>query len=196
MTDEPMRIEQDDPDLGGARRPFRWFRRVLAGFFLFIILLITVPYVIGMFLPKSFRGSASVELAQPPERVMAAAAARPLSAMGLPDKNVERVSGEGEPGTWKVDMGQSIVTERTLESGPGRLVREMTDSVVPISVRWEIVAKPAGSGTHVELTASGTIEDGSWHVPYFRFVMIALGGASAAPRQALEMVKLQLDAAK
>ena len=51
MNDEPMRIEQDDPDLGGARRPFIWFRRALAAFFLLIILLITGPYVFGIFLP-------------------------------------------------------------------------------------------------------------------------------------------------
>jgi hypothetical protein len=47
---------------------------------------------------------------------------------------------------------------------------------------------PDGAGTRVVLRHRGRIDDGSWHVPYFRFLVKALGMADRGARQYLEAV--------
>lgn len=182
---------------GSSPKPMNWPRRILSGIFLLLLLLISVPYVIGMFLPKSYSGSVTVEFPQTPDVVYAAIGADVSMIAAGNDKIVERLADENGLPVFRVNMGQSFVTERIIErTPPKRVVREMRDSVVPITGRWEVTVAPAGSGSKVSVTASGTIEDGSWHVPYFRFVMIALGGASSAPKALLEQVRAQLDVRK
>ncbi|MFN0136785.1 MAG: SRPBCC family protein [Phycisphaerae bacterium] len=182
---------------GAAAGPMKWPRRILSGIFLLVLLLLTVPYVIGMFLGNRYAGSATVEFPQSPAAVFAAIGSDHSLISAGNEKIVERLADENGLPVFRVNMGQSFVTERIVErTPPTRVVREMRDSVVPITARWEVTVAPAGTGSNVTVAISGTIEDGSWHVPYFRFVMIALGGASSAPQAILQQVRRQMDAAK
>ncbi|MBL8878040.1 MAG: hypothetical protein JNG88_02880 [Phycisphaerales bacterium] len=174
--------------------PRRRWQRWLIVPVLLIALLFGVPYVIGMFAGKEFSGVGQASFVAQPERVWE----KIVEAGGIPiaGRACERVTPlPDEPGgkCWTEELGETQLTVRTVSTEPPRrIVRQMTDSVVPIRMTSEWVIEPEGSGSRVTIRTSGTIEDGTWHVPLFRFIMITMNGANSGPREYLQALKASL----
>jgi uncharacterized protein YndB with AHSA1/START domain len=155
-----------------------------------LVLAAAVPWIVGRFMSPEYGGEVERTVGAPPAAVFAALSDyAALPHAGAMCKKVAALPDGGDLPAWTEDLGQSVVTVRTLEAeAPRRIVREMSDSVVPMKARWELDLVPDGAGTRVVLRHRGRIDDGSWHVPYFRFLVKALGMADRGARQYLEAV--------
>jgi len=107
-------------------------------------------------------------------RVSAAGAAQELArrglfaALGLGPR--ERLPDEDGLPVWTEDIGSTVVPVRTVEATPPRkLVRRMTDSVVPMTAAWSLRSSPtraaSGSGSTTGprfAAARGTYRSSCW----------------------------------
>jgi len=59
------------------------------------------------------------------------------------------------------------------------MVREMTDSVVPMTARSEYEIAPRAGGCRVTATHTIQLRDGTWHVPIFRVLLTLFGGTKS-----------------
>ncbi len=161
------------------------------------IVALAIVAVVGTFLPEDFSGRAEAVFAQPPEAVFTALMdfeKHPVSSHMA--KKVERIADEGGLPAWREALDSSVVTVRTVAlDRPRLLVRELEDSVVPMSARWTIELAPVAGGTRVTVVQTGTVESGTWHVPFFRFILRVVGGASMGPRAFLGALETDLGVA-
>lgn len=172
----------------------RWFILPV----LLIALLFGGPYVIGMFASKDFAGSGEAVFTAPPD-VVWSKIAEPggIPIAGRACERVTQLPDENGGVGWTEELGETRLTVRTTVSeAPRRIVREITDSVVPIRMTCEWIVEPGANGTHVRITTRGRIEDGTWHVPLFRFIMVTMGGANSGPREYLNALRASLGEAK
>jgi len=74
------------------------------------------------------------------------------------------------------------------------LARDLRDSVVPMAARWSIELAPEGAAarTRVTVVQTGTVERGTAHVPFFRFILHVLGGARKGPEAYLAFLAKDL----
>jgi uncharacterized protein YndB with AHSA1/START domain len=140
--------------------------------------LVATPMVVGWLLPKRYRNGVVRELPAPPEEVFRALLDFDRHPMtGSMRRRTETIAAEGTRQSWREDMGNSVVTVRTVDAEPPRrLVRELEDSVVPMRSRWQYLLEPTPSGTRVTVVEEGTIEAGTWHVPLFRIMVRVMKG--------------------
>lgn len=91
---------------------------------------------------------------------------------------------------WVEDIGSSSISIRTLERAENeRVVREMRDSVVPMTARWEFELTADGDGTLLAMKHRGRIDDGTWHSPIFRLLVKGLGMGNRGARQYVDSVQ-------
>lgn len=176
----------------------RGWRRWLLIPVLLIALLFGGPYVIGMFAAKDFAGSGEAVFVASPD-VVWAKIAEPggIPIAGRTCERVTRLPDENGGACWIEELGETRLTVRmTVAEPPRRIVRHITDSVVPISMTCEWIVEPGADGTHVRITTRGRIEDGTWHVPLFRFIMVTMGGADSGPREYLNALRASLGEAR
>ena len=133
---------------------------------------------VGLLLPETIHRIGTAKVPVEPEvlwtRLMdgehfpvSSAMARSVTA--LPDE-------DGRP-AWTEHIGHSKVTVRTVEAdAPRKLVRELSDSVVPMTARWTFSILPDGEGSIVSIENHTVVAHGTWHVPFFR-VMTRVFGA-------------------
>jgi len=170
---------------------------------IWLIVALSLPVVavlavaaIGSLLPKEFAGRAEAVFPRPPEAVFAAIAdfeRHPMSSTLA--RKVERLAGEGARPAWRESLGSSTVEVRTVaEEPPRRVVRDLRDSVVPMAARWSIELAPEGAAarTRVTVVQTGTVERGTAHVPFFRFILHVLGGARKGPEAYLAFLAKDL----
>ncbi|MCA8959880.1 MAG: SRPBCC family protein [Planctomycetes bacterium] len=144
---------------------------VLLGF----VVLLLVPFVVGLFLPEGYEGHASARLERSPEEIWEAIhdpERHPMS--GRMCKGIHRDDGRDASSLpeWTEDLGSTKLTVTTREANrPRRCVREMRDAVVPMSAKCVIEIQPDGRGSRVTYSNATTIRSGTWHVPIFRFIM-------------------------
>jgi hypothetical protein len=140
--------------------------------------LVVIPFVVGSFLPERYEGRVRLSLARSADDVWQALCDhRSHPVAGKMCRKVEELPGGALPG-WVEDLGQTKVTIQTVEaSRPTRLVWTMTDSVVPMTGRWDITIEPAGGGCVVSATTELVVRRGTWHVPLFRFILRLTGAA-------------------
>lgn len=152
-----------------------------------LALVVGVPMVVGRFLPADYHGRAVAVYAAPPSAVWAALVDhRATPVTGRQWKGTEDLAPRDGLPVWVEDMGESKVTVRTVvRDTEERLVRELTDSVVPMTARVELTLEPDGEGTRVTGVNHMEIRDGTWHVPVFRFLMTVTGGADRSLREYL-----------
>ena len=75
-----------------------------------------------------------------------------------------------------------IRSSRAAATAPSHVKRVMTDSIVPLTVTWEIHVEPTPTGgSRISATGENVIRSGTWHVPIFRVIM-RLGGAEKGLR--------------
>ncbi|MHC5024633.1 MAG: SRPBCC family protein [Planctomycetota bacterium] len=157
-----------------------WILFIVGG----LLALAAVILVVGSLLPATYRGQATMTVPSPPQLVWAELEnfeKHPIS--GRMTRAVQRLPDHEGLACWTEDLGSSIVTVRTLESEPGtRLVRQMSDSVVPMRARSEIRLEPVESGCRVTGEQTIHVRHGTWHVPLFRIILTVSGGAKRAVR--------------
>lgn len=184
------------PEQPAKPRRRRW-PLVLAIFVGVLVVAAITPFIVGRFLPKEFTGRAERTLRQPPDAVWAALRdfqKNPLAA-GVCRK-VEPLGVTGGLASWREDLGSSRVTVTTVEAvEPNRLVVAAVDDVVPLRMRWEYTLTPVEGGTRVAIASSGTVEDGTWHVPMFRCILHLMGGADSGPAAHLQALDNNLSQA-
>src|SRR5262245_13771733 len=134
-----------------------------------IAALLILVMIIGRFLPEHYHCKVETALSRPPEEVWSQLMdfrKHPLT--GSMAKRVEdRPSTNGLP-VWLEDMGSSKVTVTTIESKPPmRLVREMVDSVVPMTARSVVDLTRTESGCQATASHDVWVRNGTWHVPIF-----------------------------
>lgn len=157
-----------------------------------IVAIPVLAAIIGFLLPAEFAGGAELVIAAPPDTVWTALTdveKHPFA--GAQARRVNRMPDEGGLPVWQEDLGQTVITARVVELEPNRRrVVEASDSVVPISIRsvCELTAVP--EGTRLRIENRGRIERGTWHVPFFRFMMHVLNGKNAAPTDYIRRIKL------
>ena len=171
-----------------------WFGLLLS----VVAALIVLPNLIGLFLPERFIGSAQREFPQPPERVWTTLEdfrQNPLS--GAMCRSVDPLGGAADRPDWRENLSGTRLLVRTIEAEHARrLVRDAADEVVPMTSRWTYDLTPtATGGTRVTLALDGRIKHGTWHVPFFRFMMHVMGGRNSSARAHLAHIARSLDAA-
>ena len=155
-----------------------------------LVLLFLTPLVVGRFLPKHFSAITKLRVGRAPQDVWNAIGDfEQLPVSARMHKGTERLPDvEGLP-AWRENIGSSRIRIETIESNaPNRLVRQFQDEVVPMRMRMQYDIESVDGGSIVRCTANGTIEDGTWHVPFFRFMIHVFGGAKAGQKQYLTSV--------
>lgn len=142
------------------------------------IALIVGVFVIGFFLPETYRAQVQFNIARPPEEVWAAVADYQKHPMGgamrkgtqpLPDIN-------GLP-AWTEDLGDTRLRIETREAQPPNFVRRyVKDEVVSMDGFWEIRIEGAGGGSRVTASNEIHVRTGTWHAPIFRVMMSMING--------------------
>lgn len=145
------------------------------------VALVLVAYVAGFFLPAVYTATKTVTFEMSREellRRMQDPERHPMCAAMC--KRVEVLPRENGLGVWIEHMGSSSLRIRDVELdvAAGRVVRELTDTVVPFTARVELQVEEVGPDksqvtfdNHVEIAL------GTWHVPLFRVTMTLFGGA-------------------
>ncbi len=160
-----------------------------------LVVLIMTPLLVGRFLPKQFSTVTQLRIRRTPQAVWDAIGdyqKLPISARMhratevLPDV-------DGRP-AWRENIGSSRIRIETIEAdAPSRLVRQFQDEVVPMRLRMQYDIEPADDGSLVRCTANGTVDNGTWHAPFFRFMIHVFGGAKSGQKQYLASVAKHFD---
>jgi hypothetical protein len=147
-----------------------------------LIGLVILIMIIGRFLPEKYHVQVELSIPHPPEAVWAAMSDyRKHPVTGSMMKRIEDLPPRNGLPVWLEDIGSSRITVSTVVSEPpGHVVREFADSVVPMSARSEVHIDRIETGSHVRATHETWIRAGTWHVPFFRFIMTVTGSARGA----------------
>lgn len=162
-----------------------WLLTIVGG----LLLLVVLAFAIGHFMAPEYSGRVVRRIDAPPAAVFAALLdVEACPQAGSMCRGVTRET-DGELPAWREDLGSSVVSVRTLElEAPRRIVRELSDSVVPMKARWELELTPDGAGTELALAHRGRIDDGTWHAPIFRLLVKGLGMADRGAKNYLDAV--------
>lgn len=146
-----------------------------------LLLLVVIVAIVGLLLPERYV-TKPVELTIPPdsslENVWAALDRVRTSPMsGSMCRGIAKIRRhtDDHPLEWTEDMGSSVASvrelERSLVGRHGTIVREMSDSVVPLTCIYELHV----TDTSLSGKASFRVRRGTWHVPLLR-VAVRLTG--------------------
>ncbi len=155
-----------------------------------IAAMVLVPFVVGSLLPRDFEVFARRRIDADAERIWAELNDyRNNPASGRMCRGVEPLPDSNGLPAWREDLG-STKTRNTIvvSDPPQRLVRRMEDEVVPLRVECEYRISPADRGCDVTSMARGTIDRGTWHVPFFRFIIHVFGGIRKGQEQYLNAI--------
>jgi hypothetical protein len=151
---------------------------ILGGFIALVLLIM----IVGRFLPERYAARVEMTIPRPPEEVWAAMNdyhKHPLT--GAMMKRIEDLPPQNQLPAWVEDMGSSKVTVTTAVAEPPRhLVRELVDSVVPMTARAEIHLERVEDGCKVTATQETHIRNGTWHVPIFRVILTVTKGTQSS----------------
>lgn len=147
-----------------------------------LVVLVLVPFVVGSLLPERYTAHVVARYDKPPAELWKALTdPRAVPCGGKMARSVELLDDEDGRPVWREDLGSSVTTIRTAESRPSeRLVLELSDSVVPMTARWELAIEPDGpdgSGSRITAHNETVVASGTWHVPLFRFILKVLNAA-------------------
>lgn len=145
--------------------------------------LVLLLAVVGFLLPEEFQARAELVIPRPIEDVWRVVAdVETLSALCG-----GKLSPRGE-GAWRIDLRCTALLVDTVEEvAPTRVVRDITDTVVPLTMRMTVSAREVAGGTEVVVVEEGRVRRGTWHVPFFR-LMFRAGAASSCLRDYLRAV--------
>jgi len=88
--------------------------------------------------------------------------------------------------------GEVITVTTTIYEPPRLMRREMSSATTAMTSRWDYELEGAGEGCRVALSGITHIENGTWHTPIFRFMMVVGGGVKKGLGIQLDMVAATL----
>lgn len=154
---------------------------VILSIFAILVGLIVVTFVtfliVGRFLRKEYSGEVEAILDRPLEDVWKAINdfdAHPVSAqMCRQVTHQQNAAGED---VWIEDIGSSKISV-TIESRqvPNQLVRKMVDGSLPMISICAVDLESIGDGCRITASNAITVNDGTWHVPFFRSILFFFG---------------------
>ncbi len=152
--------------------------------------LIILPLLLGQFLPNRYEGKMEAIFGCSPEQFWAGLHdPHTFPVTGRQMKKVVELSDVKGLPVWTEDMGPSAVTITTVKSTPcSHLIREMKDSVVPMTARSEIHLESHESGCKVIGSTVIELKSGTWHVPYFRTMLFLFNGAKMGLKNYLNRI--------
>ena len=152
--------------------------------------LVILAFVVGSFLPENYRARGYLDVAMSPEELWTKLQDfehHPVSATMC--KATERLPNENGMPVWIEDMGSTkFRVQTTSMEKPKRLVRELSDQVVPMTATVVIEIEPRDGGCRVHMSNHVVIKSGTWHVPVFRLMMSVAGGVKGGIRGYLAQV--------
>src|SRR5262245_28127538 len=152
-----------------------------------VLLLILTPFVAGRFMPRDFRETAEIVIPRPIDEVWAAVQdvqRYPISARMT--RGSERLPDVEGRMAWREDIGSSKISYRVVElAQPSRRVIEGRDAIVPMSMVSTCELTAIDGGTRVRVETKVHLDDGTWHVPVFRFLLTVTGGMKSGLNQYL-----------
>ena len=155
-----------------------------------IVALIALVFVVGSVLPERYRASGYVDASLTAAELwpkLLDYKAHPMAARMA--KGIEPLPDENGLPVWLESLGATTVRVRTVESeAPVRIVREMSDSVVPMTARAVIELEEREGGCRVRMSNDIMIRRGTWHVPVFRLMMTVFCGVQGGIKAYLAQV--------
>jgi len=145
-----------------------------------LVVLVLVPFVVGSLLPERSTAHVVARYDVPPSVVWTALTdPEAVPCGGKMTRGVELLDDVNGLPVWREDLGSTTTTIRTIESVPDeRLVLELSDSVVPMTARWELTLEADGaSGARLVARNETVVGQGTWHAPLFRFILKVLNAA-------------------
>ena len=140
--------------------------------------LVALVFLVGTLLPERTRARGRLDVPLSPAEVwrrLADFERHPMSA-GM-CRGTERLPDENGLPVWIEDLGSSKFRVQTVEAEePRRIVRRMTDQVVPMTARSVIELEAIGSGTRLTMETDVTLARGTWHVPVMRVTLALFRG--------------------
>jgi hypothetical protein len=153
-----------------------------------VLLLVLTPFVAGRFMARDFAAAGETVVPRPIDEVWGAmqdSTRFPISARMT--RSSERLPDVDGQVAWREDIGSSKINYRVLESSaPTRRVIEGRDAIVPMTMHSTYELTAVEGGTRVRAETQVHLDDGTWHVPVFRFLMTVTGGVQSGLNQYLE----------
>ena len=163
-----------------------------------LALLIVAVVVIGLLMPERYEGHSEVVYAKSAGEVWSALLDYDRHPMtGKMKRSVEAQPAENNLPVWIEDMGHGeLITVKTIEARrPESMVRQMTSKSMPMTSVWKYVLEPAGEGCKLTIDGESTIRGGTWHVPFFRVMMLLGGGVKKGLDIHMDMIANSLGVA-
>jgi len=157
-----------------------------------ILGLFVIAILVGFLLPANYAFSIERTVPASPQQIwqmLHQPADLPIA--GKQCRSVETTGAA--PLTWIEDLGASRVTYQVIEETmPQSMTIHGRDSVVPMQFDAVINLTPVANATRIDVSIKGRIDNGTFHVPFFRLI-VHLGGAKAGFRDYLKRVEQGID---
>ncbi len=145
-----------------------------------LFVLVVGVFVGGRFLPERYEATFVIELPCKSQEVWDALMdieKNPVT--GSMCKRSERLADVNGMPSWLEDMGSSkiIVTTEQMQP-PSRLRRRFADQVVPMTAESDTAIEETATGCRVTASVVNVVRLGTWHVPFFRVILLFGGGKS------------------
>lgn len=137
------------------------------------LLAVIVIYVIGRSLPETYETESKWRFPCPADQIWDAMLdyhSMPLA--GSMARKVEDLPTTGRLPRWREDLGRTAQTVQVeVADRPRRLVLRAKDEKLPMEMVFTVNFDLRDNATRVLARRKIRLEDGTWHVPFFRFLM-------------------------
>ncbi|MCI0380306.1 MAG: hypothetical protein L0215_22205 [Gemmataceae bacterium] len=161
-----------------------WILIVLACAVGILVLATGLILVVGRFLPERYEAQLVVEVDRNPEEVWNAlmnVAQNPMTGRML--KRLEPLPDVNGLSSWLEDIGSTKLVATTEQADKPRLLRRrLADQVVPMTADWEMRLEELAAGCRLTAASVTTVRKGTWHVPFFRFMLTVTGNGKSQLR--------------
>ncbi len=154
------------------KRRRSWLSKIGLVLATLVVLIIILPWTLGMFMPKEHVGRGETVVAAPIADVWKTVSGFDEMGKWAPDiADMTRVSDVNGLPSYEMRGGESTITFTFREvSPPSRLVVWLLDNAEAYGGTWTYDLETVGTGTRVRITEEG------WTEPaYFRFVLWVFG---------------------
>ena len=159
-----------------------------------VLLLTTMPTVIGFTLDDDYRSSLAIVIERSPEEIWEVVAdTRGHPVGGSAVQSVTEIESRNGLPAWREDFASSASWITTIEEdAPRRTVRRSENAEDSLEATWTLEITPTEGGQEVRIAHDVTVIGDGWFSANLRFVMRFLGGAELAPRRYLESLSAEL----
>ncbi|MCI0641373.1 MAG: hypothetical protein L0Y72_22050 [Gemmataceae bacterium] len=161
-----------------------WIFIVLASAVGLLVLAAVLILIVGRFLPERYEAQVIVEFDRNPEDIWNALMNVPQNPMtGRMLKRLEPLPDVNGLPSWVEDIGSTKLVATTEQADKPRLLRRrLADQVVPMTADWEMRLEELPAGCRMTAASVTVVRKGTWHVPFFRFMLKVTGNGKSQLR--------------